>query len=62
MTQEIPAMVVELLTQRQAMLATVSEGNPHAGMVAVAGVPDGSAVLLHLSRFATHTRHCSVPH
>jgi len=60
MTQEIPAMVIELLQQRQAMLATVSEGNPHAGMVAVAGVSDGSAVLLHLSRLAAHTRHLLV--
>jgi putative heme iron utilization protein len=60
MTQEIPAMVVELLQQRQAILATVSDGNPHAGMVAVAGVPDGSAVLLHLSQLAAHTRHLLV--
>jgi len=60
MTQEISAKVVELLQQRQAMLATVSDGNPHAGMVAVAGLPDGSAVLLHLSRLAAHTRHLLV--
>ena len=57
MPQEIPAMVVELLQQRQAMLATVHEGNPHAGMVAATGTPDGQAILLHLSQLAAHTRH-----
>ena len=60
MPQEIPAMVVELLQQRQAMLATVHEGNPHAGMVAATGTPDGQAILLHLSQLAAHTRHLLV--
>ena len=57
MSQEIPAMVVTLLHQRQAMLATIHEGNPHAGMVAATGTPDGQAILLHLSQLAAHTRH-----
>jgi heme iron utilization protein len=60
MSQEIPAMVVTLLHQRQAMLATVHEGNPHAGMVAATGTPDGQAILLHLSQLAAHTRHLLV--
>ena len=60
MSQEIPAMVRELLQQRQAMLATVHEGNPHAGMVAATGTPDGQAILLHLSQLAAHTRHLLV--
>ena len=60
MTQKIPAMVIELLQQRQAMLATVHEGNPHAGMVAATGTPDGQAILLHLSQIAAHTRHLLV--
>ena len=60
MSQEIPAMVVTLLHQRQAMLATVHEGNPHAGMVAATGTPDGHAILLHLSQLAAHTRHLLV--
>jgi heme iron utilization protein len=60
MSQEIPAMVVTLLHQRQAMLATIHEGNPHAGMVAATGTPDGQAILLHLSQLAAHTRHLLV--
>ena len=60
MSQEIPAMVVTLLHHRQAMLATVHEGNPHAGMVAATGTPDGQAILLHLSQLAAHTRHLLV--
>lgn len=56
MTQEIPAMVVELLQLRQRMRATVHYGNPMPAWWRWLVVSAGSAVLLHLSRLAAHTR------
>lgn len=52
--------MVTLLQQRQAVLATVHQGNPYAGMVAATGTPDGQVMLLHLSQLAAHTRHLLV--
>lgn len=49
--------MVTLLQQCQALLATVYQGNPHAGMVAATGTSDGQVMLLHLSQLAAHTRH-----
>jgi len=59
MTNQNYATVVQrLCLQRQAALATVAaDGAPHVGMVAFAVEPDGSALLLHLSTLAAHTRH-----
>ncbi len=49
-----------LRTQRWAALGTVREdGVPFVSFVAYVAEPDGSAVLLHLSRLAPHTRYLS---
>ena len=59
MTNQDYATVIHRLCQhRHAALATVAaDGAPHVGMVAFAIAPDGSALLLHLSTLAAHTRH-----
>jgi putative heme iron utilization protein len=44
---------------RQAVLATVAAGTPHASLVTPAIAPDG-AVLMLLSALAEHTRHLAV--
>jgi putative heme iron utilization protein len=55
--QDYATVIQRLCQQRQAALATVSaDGAPHVGMVAFAIEPDGSALLLHLSTLAAHTR------
>lgn len=59
MTNQDYATVIHHLCQhRHAALATVAaDGAPHVGMVAFAIAPDGSALVLHLSTLAAHTRH-----
>jgi putative heme iron utilization protein len=59
MTNHDYATVIHRLCQhRHAALATVAaDGAPHVGMVAFAIAPDGSALVLHLSTLAAHTRH-----
>lgn len=42
--------------QRWAALATLSQGKPHASMVAYCEEPSLTSLLLHLSRLAPHTR------
>lgn len=55
--QDYATVIQRLCQQRQAALATVAaDGAPHVGMVAFAVEPDGSALLLHLSTLAAHTR------
>lgn len=55
--QDYATVIQRLCQQRQAALATVAaDGAPHVGMVAFAIEPDGSALLLHLSTLAAHTR------
>jgi putative heme iron utilization protein len=58
MTQSDVATVVgALCQQRSGALATVAaDGSPNVGMVAFAIAPDGTALLLHLSTLAAHTR------
>jgi putative heme iron utilization protein len=54
---DVSTVVVQLCQQRSAALATVaSDGAPTVGMVAFAIEPDGSALILHLSTLAAHTR------
>jgi putative heme iron utilization protein len=49
--------LLDTLLRRQpvAALATLHRGEPAASMVPWAVLPDGSAVVLHVSRLATHT-------
>lgn len=57
-SQDATDVMLQLLYRRQAAVATVAaDGAPHVGMVAFAIDPDGSALLLHLSSLAAHTRH-----
>ncbi|MFM7680119.1 MAG: pyridoxamine 5'-phosphate oxidase family protein [Roseiflexaceae bacterium] len=55
MTDEYLDTCIDLLCQRQAMLATTGDDGPNAGMVAVVASADGD-LLLHVSRLAAHTR------
>jgi len=55
MTDEYLETCIELLCQRQAVLATHGDDGPNAGMVAVVASADGD-LLMHLSRLAAHTR------
>lgn len=55
--QDYATVIYRLCQQRHAALATVAaDGAPHVGMVAFAIALDGTALLLHLSTLATHTR------
>lgn len=58
MTQsDVTAIVGALCQQRRGALATVAaDGSPNVGMVAFAIAPDGTALVLHLSTLAAHTR------
>lgn len=55
MTDEYRDTCIDLLCRRQAVLATLGDDGPNAGMVAVVASADGD-LLLHLSRLAAHTR------
>jgi putative heme iron utilization protein len=55
MTDEYRDTCIDLLCRRQAVLATVGDDGPNAGMVACVATADGD-ILLHLSRLAAHTR------
>jgi putative heme iron utilization protein len=55
MTDEYRDTCIDLLCRRQAVLATVDDDGPNAGMVAVVASADGD-LLLHVSRLAAHTR------
>lgn len=55
MSDDALAVCINLMCQRQAVLATSGDDGPNAGMVAVVASADGQ-LLMHLSRLAAHTR------
>jgi len=57
MNETAAAQLVELLRERRvAALGTLHAGAPYVSMVPYAIVPDGSGLLIHVSRLASHTK------
>lgn len=57
MNETTAAQLIGLLRERSvAALATLHAGAPHVSMVPYAIAPDGSGLLIHVSRLASHTK------
>ncbi len=56
MDPEFRALLKHLLDLPVAALGTLHQGAPFVSMVPVVPAPDGSGVLIHVSRLAQHTR------
>jgi putative heme iron utilization protein len=57
MTEAATAQLKQLLRERSvAALGTLHAGAPYVSMVPYAIAPDGSGVLVHVSRLASHTK------